>query len=286
LTGKEPHKGVNPDEVVALGAAIQAGILAREVHDVLLLDVTPLSLGVETLGGVMTKMIERNTTIPTQKSEIYSTAADGQTEVEINVLQGERPMAQDNRSLGRFRLQGIPSAPRGVPKVEVAFNIDVNGILNVTARDMASGNKQEITISGSGQLERNEVDKMVKDAEAHAAEDQQRKDDIQARNQAEQLMYSSERSLKDFGDKVPTEDREEAEKGIASVKEALASDDPSRIRLAADGLNSIMAKITEAIYARATSSGADTATGGAHADEGGEKPGGDDVIDAEFRESD
>jgi len=282
LTGKEPHKGVNPDEVVAMGAAIQAGILGREVHDVLLLDVTPLSLGIETLGGVMTKLIDRNTTIPTQKTEIFTTAADSQTEVEIHVLQGERPMAADNRTLGQFRLTGLPPAPRGVPKVEVSFNIDVNGILNVGAKDLATGGKQEITISGASQLDRTEVDRMVREAASHAAEDQMRKDQIEERNQAEQLMYTSERSLKDLGDKVAATDKADAEQAIKGVKEALEASDPARLRSAAESLRGVMARITQAAYEQAGAAGAPTG-GGPTQEEGG--GGGDEVIDAEFRES-
>jgi len=282
LTGKEPHKGVNPDEVVAMGAAIQAGILGREVHDVLLLDVTPLSLGIETLGGVMTKLIDRNTTIPTQKTEIFTTAADSQTEVEVHVLQGERPMAADNRTLGRFRLTGLPPAPRGIPKVEVSFNIDVNGILNVAAKDLATGGKQEITISGASQLDRTEVDRMVKEAASHAAEDQMRKDQTEERNQAEQLMYTSERSLKDLGDKVAATDKADAEQAIKGVKDALEANDAARLRSAAESLQGVMARITQAAYEQAGAAGAPTG-GGPTQEEGG--GGGDEVIDAEFRES-
>ncbi|MBN1457891.1 MAG: molecular chaperone DnaK [Armatimonadetes bacterium] len=288
LTGKEPHKGVNPDEVVAMGAAIQAGIIVREVDDVLLLDVTPLSLGIETLGGVMTKLIERNTTIPTQKTEVFTTAADSQTEVEVHVLQGERPMANDNRSLGRFRLTGIPPAPRGVPKVEVAFNIDANGILNVAAKDMATGNKQEITISGSSQLERSEVEQMVKQAEEHAEEDRQTREEADSRNQAEQLMYTAERSLKDLGDKVPADKRESAEAAIKEVREALEGTDANRIRQAAERLQQVFAEVSQAAYQQAASSqeqageGAASATAG---EEAGQEEGDEGVIDAEFRES-
>ncbi len=281
LTGKEPHKGVNPDEVVAMGAAIQAGIIVREVEDVLLLDVTPLSLGVETLGGVMTKLIERNTTIPTQKTEKFTTAADGQTEVEIHVLQGERPMAADNRSLGRFRLSGIPPAPRGVPQIEVAFNIDVNGILNVSARDLATGNKQEITISGASQLERSEIERMVKDAEQHAEEDRRRREQADTRNQAEQLMYTAERSLKDLGDKVPQADREAAQQAVDRVRKALEGGDIADIRAAADELQRAFARVSEAAYRQAAGAQASSAEGQPR-QEGGDEG----VIDAEFRESD
>ncbi|UCC68240.1 MAG: molecular chaperone DnaK [Armatimonadota bacterium] len=288
--GKEPHKGVNPDEVVAMGAAIQAGIIVREVDDVLLLDVTPLSLGVETVGGVMTRMIERNTTIPTQKAETYSTAGDSQTEVEVHVLQGERPMAADNRSLGRFRLTGIPPAPRGIPKIEVTFNIDVNGILNVSAKDTATGNKQEITISGASTLERSEVERMVKEAEGHAEEDSQRRQEADTRNQAEQLMYAAERSLKDLGDKVPAGDRDAAQQAIEEVRKALESQDVNRVRTASEQLQQAFARVSEAAYKQAAGaaggqpgSPTDTPAGGKEAGGEGEDEG---VIDAEFRESD
>ena len=286
LTQKEPHKGVNPDEVVAMGAAIQAGIIVREVDDVLLLDVTPLSLGIETLGGVLTKLIERNTTIPTQKTEVFTTAADSQTEVEVHVLQGERPMAKDNRSLGRFRLTGIPPAPRGIPKVEVSFNIDANGILNVAAKDMATSNKQEITISGSSQLERNEVERMVSEAERHAEEDRQVRETADSRNQAEQLMYAAERSLRDLGDKVPADKREGAESAIKEVRESLEGQDIARIRAAADRLQQVFAEVSQAAYQQAA--GAGQPAGGPGTTPPGQEPGegGDEgVIDAEFTES-
>jgi molecular chaperone DnaK len=284
--GKEPHKGVNPDEVVAMGAAIQAGIIVREVDDVLLLDVTPLSLGIETLGSVLTRLIERNTTIPTQKTEIFTTAADGQTEVEVHVLQGERPMAADNRSLGRFRLAGIPPAPRGVPKIEVAFNIDVNGILNVSAKDLATGNKQEITISGSGQLERQSVDRMVKEAGEHAEEDRRRREEADTRNQAEQLMYTAERSLKDLGDKVPAGEKEAAQHAIEDVRKALESKDMNRIRSAADDLQKVFARVSEAAYQQAAGQQAGaTSEGGSKAPESSGEGEDEGVIDAEYRES-
>ena len=291
LTGKEPHKGVNPDEVVAMGAAIQAGIIVREVDDVLLLDVTPLSLGVETLGGVMTKLIERNTTIPTQKTELFTTSADSQTEVEVHILQGERPMSKDNRSLGRFRLTGIPPAPRGIPKIEVAFNIDANGILNVSAKDMATGNKQEITISGSSQLERNEVERMVKQAEQHAEEDQHAREAADTRNQAEQLMYTAERSLNDLGDKVPSEQRDAAQQAIEEVREALKGTDVAQIKGAADRLQQAFAEISQAAYQQAAEKQAAGAAGeggpttGATVEDSGAEGGDEGVIDAEFRES-
>jgi len=285
--GKEPYKGVNPDEVVAMGAAIQAGIIVREVHDVLLLDVTPLSLGVETLGGIMNTMIPRNTTIPTQKSETYTTSADGQTEVEVHVLQGERTRSADNRSLGRFRLTGIPPSPRGIPKIEVTFNIDVNGILNVAAKDMATGNKQEITISGSSQLEREEVSRMVKSAEDHAEEDHKRREDVDARNQAEQLTYTAERSLKDLGDKVPANEREAAQSAIAEVRKALEGDDMDRLRAASEQLQSVFARISEMAYQQAAEQQAGAAAeGGPPGQQPGGEGGDEGVIDAEFRESD
>ena len=207
LFGKEPHKGVNPDEVVAIGAAVQAGVLAGEVKDLLLLDVTPLSLGIETLGGVMTTLIQRNTTIPTKKSETFSTAADNQTSVEVHVLQGERPMARDNRTLGKFHLSGLPPAPRGVPQVEVTFDIDANGIVNVTATDKATGKEQKITITASSGLNKDEVDRMMREAESHAEEDRKRKEEIETRNQADQAAYAAERMVKDAGDKLPAADR-------------------------------------------------------------------------------
>jgi molecular chaperone DnaK len=289
LTEKEPHKGVNPDEVVAMGAAIQAGIIVREVDDVLLLDVTPLSLGIETLGGVMTRLIERNTTIPTQKTEVFTTAADSQTEVEVHVCQGERPMSKDNRSLSRFRLTGIPPAPRGVPKVEVSFNIDANGILNVAAKDMATGNKQEITISGSSQLERQEVERMVEQAEQHAEEDRRTREEADTRNQAETLMYTAERSLKDLGDKVPEDKKQAAEQAIKEVREALEGEDAARIRAAADRLQQTFSEVSQAAYQQAAAGqeAAGAPSGEAGAAEERRPEGGDEgVIDAEFRESD
>ncbi len=288
LTGKEPHKGVNPDEVVAMGAAIQAGIIVREVDDVLLLDVTPLSLGIETLGGVLTKLIERNTTIPTQKTEVFTTAADGQTQVEVHVVQGERPMAKDNRSLGRFHLTGLPPAPRGIPKIEVSFNIDANGILNVAAKDIATGNKQEITISGSSQLDRSEVERMVQQAAQHAEEDQRLRDEAEARNQAEQLMYTAERSLKDLAGKVPAEKQAAAQGAIEEVRQALQGQDIARIRAAADRLQQAFAEVSQAAYeqaAGATAGAAGPAESQGPGASGSEGGGGDDVIDAEFRES-
>src|SRR6187431_1098223 len=232
LFGKEPHKGVNPDEVVAVGAAVQAGVLGGEVKDVLLLDVTPLSLGIETLGGVMTTLIQRNTTIPTRKSEIFSTAADNQTSVEVHVLQGERPLARDNRTLGRFHLIGLPPAPRGIPQVEVTFDIDANGIVNVTAKDVATGKEQKITITASSGLSKDEVDRMTRDAESHAAEDKQRREEIETRNKADQAGYAAERMLKDAGDKLSSSDRAAVESAMEELKSALEKGDATAVNAA------------------------------------------------------
>jgi len=249
LTGKDPHMGVNPDEVVALGAAIQGGVLAGDVKGILLLDVTPLSLGVETLGGVMTKMIDRNTTIPTRKTETYTTAADGQTSVEIHVLQGEREMASANKTLGKFTLANIPSAPRGIPQVEVTFDIDANGIVNVTAKDRGTGQEQKITISGSTALSDDEVDKMVKDAEAHADDDRKVKEAAEARNVADTLVYATEKTVKDLGDKVPEETKTEVDAEIKAVKEALQGDDTDAIKAATEKLQAASYKLAEIVYA-------------------------------------
>lgn len=249
--GKEPHKGVNPDEVVAVGAAIQGAVLAGEVRDVLLLDVTPLTLGIETLGGVFTKMIPRNTTIPTRKSEIFTTAADNQTSVEIHVLQGEREMAAYNRSLGRFHLDGIPPAPRGVPKIEVTFDIDANGILHVSAKDLATGKQQAITITGHSGLDEKEIERMVKEAEAHAAEDRRRREVIEARNQADQLIYSVEKLIRDNRDKIPADEVSRAEQEIANTKKAMESDNLETIRAAIDSLARASHRISEVLYRQA-----------------------------------
>jgi molecular chaperone DnaK len=248
--GKEPHKGVNPDEVVAIGAAIQAGVLKGDVKDVLLLDVTPLSLGVETLGGVMTRLIERNMTIPARKSEIFSTAEDSQPAVEIHVLQGERELARDNKSLGHFRLEGIAPAPRGIPQIEVTFDIDANGILNVTARDRATGREQKITITASSGLSKEEIDRMVRDAEMHAQEDLQRKEEIEVRNRADSVAYQAERTLRDVGDKVSAGVRSEVEDKVKVVRDALSSNDVTRLRSATDELESAMQRIGQDVYSQ------------------------------------
>ncbi len=246
--GKEPHKGINPDEVVAVGAAIQGGVLGGEVKDVLLLDVTPLTLGIETLGGVRTPLIPRNTTIPSSKSEVFSTAADNQTSVEINVLQGEREMAADNKSLGRFILDGIPPAPRGVPQVEVTFDIDANGILNVTAHDKATGKKQNITITGSTGLDKDEVERMTKEAEAHAEEDKKKKEGIEIRNIADSLVYQTEKTLKEQGDKVPADVRTEVEQKLNELKEALKGENTDDIKTKGDALGEVLQKVGSAMY--------------------------------------
>ncbi|MBO9312861.1 MAG: molecular chaperone DnaK [Chloroflexus sp.] len=256
MLGKEPNKSVNPDEVVAVGAAIQAGVLGGEVKDVLLLDVTPLSLGVETLGGVMTKLIERNTTIPTRKTEIFSTAADGQTAVDIHVLQGEREMAADNISLGRFRLEGIPPAPRGVPQIEVTFDIDANGILNVSARDKATGKEQRITITASTNLSKEEVERMVREAQLHAAEDKARRELVEMKNQADSLAYQAEKSLKELGDKVDSIERSRIEGLIKDLREAIAQENRSRIQQLSSDLQQALFKISQAAYGDGAAPGA------------------------------
>jgi molecular chaperone DnaK len=257
LTGKDPHMGVNPDEVVALGAAIQGGVLAGDVKGILLLDVTPLSLGVETMGGVMTRMIERNTTIPTRKTETYTTAADGQTSVEIHVLQGERDMAAGNKTLGKFHLVGLPPAPRGVPQIEVTFDIDANGIVNVSAKDMGTGQEQKITISGTTALSDDEVDKMVKDAESHADDDRTKKEAAEARNIADTLVYQTEKTLKDLGDKVPEETKTEVEAAIKETKDALQADDVEAINAASEKLREAGMKVGEIAYQTAQAASAE-----------------------------
>jgi molecular chaperone DnaK len=286
LFGKEPHKGVNPDEVVAIGAAVQAGVLAGEVKDLLLLDVTPLSLGIETLGGVMTTLIQRNTTIPTRKSEIFSTAADNQTSVEVHVLQGERPLARDNRTLGRFHLIGLPPAPRGVPQVEVTFDIDANGIVNVSAKDLGTGKEQKITITASSGLAKSEVDRMMKEAEAHAEEDRKRREEIETRNKADQAVYAAERMLKDMGDKIGSSDRSAIEGAMEAVKKAGEGSDAAAIEKALEQLMAAQHKAAEAMYRNQAaqpggpSAGGEAAGGGAGSAAGGSDAKGD-VIDAE-----
>ena len=262
ITGKAPNMSVNPDEVVAMGAAVQGGVLAGDVEGILLLDVTPLSLGVETMGGVMTKMIERNTTIPTRKTEIYSTAADNQTSVEIHVLQGEREMAAGNKTLGRFQLTGIPAARRGVPQIEVTFDIDANGIVNVSAKDLGTGKQQQITISGSTALSDDEVDRMVKDAEAHADEDQRRREEAEARNNCDSLINATEQTLADLGDKVPAESRTEAEAAIAEAREALNGTDIEAVKSATERLQQVGYSIAQVVY-RQQDAGAQAGAGAA-----------------------
>jgi molecular chaperone DnaK len=275
--GKEPHKGVNPDEVVAIGAALQAGVLAGEVKDLLLLDVTPLSLGIETLGGVMTTLIPRNTTIPTRKGEVFSTAADSQPSVEVHVLQGERPMARDNRTLGRFHLDGIPSAPRGVPQIEVTFDIDANGIVNVQAKDKGTGKEQKITITASSGLKKDEVDRMMREADSHAEEDKRRKEEVETRNHADQAVYAAEKMLKEMGDKIPASDKQAVESAMGDVKSALEKNDAAAITSTLERLTAAQHKLAEALYKQSAPGAgqADSAQPG-----GGEAPKGD-VIDAE-----
>jgi molecular chaperone DnaK len=287
VTGKDPNQTVNPDEVVAVGAAIQGGVLAGEVKDILLLDVTPLSLGVETLGGVMTKMITRNTTIPTKKTETYSTAVDGQTNVEIHVLQGEREMAGDNKSLGTFRLDGIPPSPRGVPQIEVTFDIDANGILSVTAKDKGSGKEQSISITGASTLSDNEVDKMVKDAEANAAVDKEKREKIDLKNQAETLIYQAEKQLGELGDKVAADDKAKVEGFTADLKAAVEKDDTDAIKSTLEQLQQALYAAGASVYQQAGADGAPAGAPGGGNGNGASAAGStaDDVIDAEFTES-
>jgi molecular chaperone DnaK len=279
LTGKDPHKGVNPDEVVAIGAAIQAGVLAGDVKDVLLLDVTPLTLGIETKGGVMTKLIERNTTIPTKKSEVFSTAEDNQPSVEVHVLQGEREMAAYNKSLGKFQLTGIPPAPRGMPQIEVTFDIDANGILNVSAKDLGTGKEQKIEIRGGSGLSEDEVEQMIKDAESHADEDRRQRELAEARNVAENAAYQAEKQLGELGDKVEASSKEEIEAAIKDVRDSLGSEDASEIKQKSDALQAAFQKVSEQIYAQAAQEQAATsADGGATQNGAGEE---EEVVDAE-----
>ena len=280
--GREPHKGVNPDEVVALGAAVQGGVLAGEVKDVLLLDVTPLSLGIETLGGVMTRLIDRNTTIPTKKSEIFSTAADNQTSVEIHVLQGEREMARDNRTLGKFHLMGIPSAPRGMPQIEVTFDIDANGILNVSAKDMATAKQQAITITASSGLSKDEVGKMVQEAEAHSEEDKRRRQEVELRNQADTLVYSTEKTLNEHREKIPVSEVNAIEGALKEAKEAIAGGDMSRIREKMELLTKASHRLAEIMYQQTSSKQKAEAGAGAGGPRAARPE--EDVVDAEFEE--
>ena len=287
LFGKEPHKGVNPDEVVAIGAGIQAGVLAGEVKDLLLLDVTPLSLGIETLGGVMTTLIPRNTTIPTRKSEIFSTAADSQTSVEVHVLQGERPLARDNRTLGRFQLIGIPPAPRGVPQIEVTFDIDANGIVNVSAKDLGTGKEQKITITASSGLSKDEVERMMKEAESHAEDDKKRREEIETRNRADQTVYAAEKMVLDMGDKLPASDKAAVESAIENLKKAVSNNDTAAMTRAMEQLTQVQHKAAEALYkqtgaaAGAGASGSGSASGASGAGGPGTAGSQSDVIDAE-----
>ena len=281
MTGKQPNMSVNPDEVVAMGAAVQGGVLAGDVEGILLLDVTPLSLGVETMGGVMTKMIDRNTTIPTRKTEVYSTAADNQTSVEIHVLQGERQMAKDNKTLGRFQLSGIPAARRGVPQIEVTFDIDANGIVNVSAKDLGTGKQQQITISGSTALSDDEVDRMVKDAEAHAAEDAQRKEEVETRNNADSLVNATQQTLDELGDKAPADAKAAAESAIAEAKSALESNDIEAIKASVEKLQQAGYKLAEVVYSQNGGDPAAAAAAAAGA-QGGAAPADDDTIEADY----
>jgi molecular chaperone DnaK len=289
LGGKEAHKGVNPDEVVAVGAAIQAGVLKGEVKDILLLDVTPLSLGVETLGGVMTKLIERNTTIPTSRSQVFSTAADNQTSVEVHVMQGEREMARDNRTLGRFHLDGIPPAPRGMPQIEVTFDLDANGILNVKAQDKGTGREQSVTITASSTLAKDEVERMVKEAELHAGEDRAKREEVELRNQADHMIHQAEKVIKDNEDKIPADVKAEVTTKLESLKTVAKGNDTAALRREMDEFNESLQKIGEHIYAQAgaKSGGGSDGSGGPDSSssaDGEPKKKEEDVVDADYRE--
>jgi molecular chaperone DnaK len=281
IFGKVPNKGVNPDEVVAIGASIQGGVLRGDVKDVLLLDVTPLSLGIETLGSVMTKLIEKNTTIPCRKSQVFSTAADNQPAVSIHVLQGEREMARDNKTLGNFELSGIPSAPRGLPQIEVTFDIDANGIVHVSAKDLGTGKEQSISITASSGLSKEEIDKMVRDAEAHADEDKKKREAIEARNHADSLVYSTEKSLKEFGDKIDAVEKGNIENKLAELKKLMEGEDAEAIKKGTDELAEASHKLAEAVYAKKEGAGGEPA---AEAEQAGAKPKDDKVVDADFEE--
>ena len=278
LTGKEPDKGINPDECVAIGAAIQGGLLSGDVKDLVLLDVTPLSLGIETYGGVFTKLIERNTTIPTKKSQIFSTAADGQTSVEVHVLQGEREMAAYNKTLGRFQLSGIPAAPRGVPQIEVTFDIDANGIVHVSAKDQATGNEQKVTITASSNLSEEDINEAIKDAEAHASEDKKRKEEIEVKNTAESLVYSTEKTLEELGDKISGEEKAQVEEEVANTKKAIEANDVEQMKEASDKLTKVFGEVAQKLYSQANPNG--TQAGGPSVDEDG------NVVDADYKVED
>jgi molecular chaperone DnaK len=285
IFGKVPNRGVNPDEVVAIGAAIQGGVLRGDVKDVLLLDVTPLSLGIETLGGVLTKLIEKNSTIPCRKSQVFSTAADNQPAVSIHVLQGEREMASDNKTLGNFELSGIPSAPRGVPQIEVTFDIDANGIVHVSAKDLGTGKEQSIRITASSGLSKEEVEKMVREAEAHAAEDKKKREVIEAKNQGDNLIYTTEKSLKEYGDKIDASEKQKIEEGVAALKKALEGNDADEIKKASETLMQASHKLAEAVYAKAQGAGGEHGGAEPHAqEEAGSAPKGEKVVDADFEE--